>query len=262
MPRIKIEEKHTYRNSSLTLYGNADPNAVTEPGAINFTRALVPVYPDQGTDVNNRIGRKIQATSIVCEGLVRLNDEYTPGSIMAFYTNHLKSTVGQDSGFTNATSAAFSSSQLSVAIRHFVVETTPDDLAGILTPEWFQQLVIQNGTKPVTSLAMEVKRESTEYTGTFNILMDKTYHLSLKSPVLHYKQIIPWKRTLNFDQSNAVDPTNKVIVEFFLGPQMIYQDYGSHAFGAYLGRQFNLDNDLFVNVGFLDGTLKLNFIDL
>lgn len=263
MPRIAIEDKHTYRNSSLTIYGNADPDNVTEPGAINFTRALVPLWPGQGTDSNNRVGRKIMTSSIVCEGLVRLNDEYTAGSIMQLYASHLKSTVGTDAGFTNATTAAFSSSQLKVAVRHFVVECNPDDLTDILTPQWFQNLVIRNGAKTVTSLDMNVLRESTQYTGTFKILSDVTYKLSLKKPTMHYKFTIPWKRQLNFNNNEeGVSPTNKTICEFFIGPQLVYHDYGSHALGAYIARQFQLDNDLFIYVGYIDSTLKLNYVDI
>ena len=70
MPRIQIEDKHTYYSFSEAIYG-ARTNSGSFDNNNTNGRAIVltaePTYPVTGTDESNRIGRKIYTSSISTE---------------------------------------------------------------------------------------------------------------------------------------------------------------------------------------------------
>lgn len=74
MPRIQIEDKHTYfttpqRELLTSIYQTGN--------TVNFSPSIVnntPNYPTSGTEESERIGRKIRTTSLMSEGYIRLNN--------------------------------------------------------------------------------------------------------------------------------------------------------------------------------------------
>ena len=72
MPRIKIEEKHTYSHLDVGLLGNIRAANVVAP--YGTFRWHEPSYPVQGTDEDQRIGRKIQTTDILVEGYINIDN--------------------------------------------------------------------------------------------------------------------------------------------------------------------------------------------
>ena len=228
MPRISIEDKHTYNTTPQRALNTYFPNLGT-PYPIPIVNELT--YPVTGTDENNRIGRKINTSSIMSEGYIYFNNELgsqTTGASVdvpfyqAFYgvpdttvpqgfeiPGYLgRKAIASELDVVNSTSYHFNPNMdnWNISIRHFVIEFDDNSLSQLTIGakityfrDWYQSLVIQTSTDRYPSNSMQVLRESTPYTGTFKILYDKTHHLTPSNKVLHYSYTIPYKRTLNFD---------------------------------------------------------------
>lgn len=287
MPRIKIEDKHTYSSVNMALGGRMSRNDINifDPDMI---QANFPTFPAPGTDENNRIGRKVTTSSISWETFLCLNNSISQN------VNNVK-TIGQwyrvwadtiDAGILNDENLFFPSEfgnmtkiePITVSIREFVVEFDLEffqdyvdgdvvDSADVnfrqLLANWFYNLVIQNGTTPNASNRTLIKRESTGYTGQFTILYDKIHYMSFSKPQLHIKETIPYKRTLNFNSGNAaILPSNKLVCHFFVGPSSVYVDYGNLTFGDYLGLSVLGNNASRLIVCQIYETLKLKYVDI
>lgn len=274
MPRIHIEDKHTYNSVNLPIFGaRFDNNAINVNNDFNNNRPLIqyitPTYPVTGTDDFNRIGRKISSQSLVLEGFLKLYnaiDNNNVNTIYDVYTYHNSDTVAALVGQVTPQSAPFNTNEqaLDVSIRHYVVEFNEDSLDQAELREyiyrWFTGLHIQTGTYNLSSNRMQVMRESTAYTGDFKILYDKVHHLSLSNPIIHYKETIPYKRVMNFDGTGAGSPTSKMVCEIFVGPTNIYVDYGNFS----LGQWINNNTDALtpnIYVAELSATMKLKYTD-
>ena len=77
MPRIQIEDKHTYNSVNTPIFGcrydsfvaNNNNDFANQRTIIKF---IEPTYPVTGTDDSNRIGRKIYSSSLCTEGFIKL----------------------------------------------------------------------------------------------------------------------------------------------------------------------------------------------
>lgn len=265
-PRIPIEDKHTYYSSSVSINGNPLDDNIRYPNSVFVY--VTPNYPVQGTDENNRIGRKIHTTSLVIEGFLGLrngNVVDTIGMLQDAFVNDLVANgeFGQNYEYNSL------QQPIDVSIRHMIVEFNADFFedgpASILVnlTEWFRSLHIQTGTYSYPSNRQMVLRESTDYTGGFSILHDKVHHLNLEHPQVHYQYTIPYKRNLNFNSSSVQTlPTDKVVIQLFIGPTNVNVDYGNPAFAQFLKTTSNDELAFNPSVAFIDNTLKLNFIDM
>ena len=190
MPRIKIEEKHVYTTQMNTIGGNIREDQVVAPlkNYIWFT----PNFPDQGTDEDQRIGRKIQAQSIGVEGYLTINTDVSDGDgsypdLLYYWNGYM-----QQSMFALVPDAyEFNSDwqHIKVPIRHMVVEFYQDEFyngdggeKAVYLQDWFNQLVIHSlpytdQVQPYGSNQQQTLRESTTYTGEFKILKDTVYWL-------------------------------------------------------------------------------------
>lgn len=287
MPRIRIEDKHTYSSKNLSLHGRmSETGNIFDPAIIQVN---FPNFPGPGTDENDRIGRKITTSSLMWETFLALSNTITAstdtlktlGQVYRVYANYLDD---------NATSANYENfypgefgnmtkiEPMLVSIREFVVEfdleffsdfvdgdsiTVNDEAFKQLMYNWFSNLVIQNGENTKPSNKTIIKRESTGYTGQFNILFDKMHYLSFTKPIVHIKETIPYKRTLNFNSGEqAILPTNKVVCHFFVGPTSPLLDYGNLDFGYYINDLISGNNNNKVRVCRIFDTLKLKYVDI
>lgn len=269
MPRIKVENKHRYLAIDTTIDGNVLAPTSTAVRQINgWVRYFEPSYPTQGTDDDDRIGRKIMTTSLVSEGFISLrtgNAENTLGDVYDGYIQELIAN-GQWGQNYSVDPTMF---PVTASIRHMIVEFDPDVIAGSnanqydLFRQWFVNLNIQTGTDVMPSNRALTLRESTPWTGKFKILHDDVYYLSFKKPVIHYQIKQPYKRYLNFDSTTEqTSPTNRRVFEIFIGPSNIYTDYSLYGFGDHLLTTSNAEAGFVLRLAHLQSTLKLNYIDV
>lgn len=283
MPRIPVESKHTYASYNGLICGASMDSQI---GADNFNanrpliNGSIPRYPIRGTDEQNRIGRKIRTDSLVSEFFINLYntlDYDNFNTIYDYYTAVNANVLAAISSMVDPDSPAFNTNEqnLDVSIRHLIVEfdrdflldfepTNEDDFIRLY--DWFWQLSMFTGTYGMHSNRQQVKRESTEYTGSFSILYDKVIHLSLRNPIYHGNVSIPYVRHLNFDgESDNEDlpdlPSNKVVIQFFVGPTNIFIDYGNFNLGQYISNR-PPDAPPNIIVAEISNSLKLSYTDL
>lgn len=272
-PRISLEDKHTYTSVNKPIFGcRRDSFIYDHNNNTADSRFIVltvePTYPVTGTDENNRIGRKIYSSSLCSEGFLKLYNTVDNGNINTIYdvyTFHNSDELTALNSQVTPQQAPFNTNEqaLDVSIRHMIVEFDLSDCEDDPTYfwNWFMSTYIYTGLYQCPSNRTQMLRESTRYTGDFNILYDKVHHLTLSNPLVHYKEILPYKRTMNFDGTGSTYPTGKRIIELFIGPTNIYTDYGSFGLGQWIS---NNAADLSPNiyVGELSTTLKFKYTDI
>lgn len=276
MPHIPIEKKHTYNSYSTTVYGTNQDSAVAAT-VWNPLRPLIvynsPNYPTTGTDESNRIGRKIRTDSIVSEFFLSLYNTLDNDNLNTLYDYYAYHNSDVDQSIRSQVSpqqVAFNTNEqdLDVSIRHMIVEFDPEIVSGRTNQDlfnylwaWFAQLHVFTGQWNMHSNRQQVKRESTQFTGNFNILHDKVIHLSLHKPIYHGNVVIPYVRHLTFDGVGDGIPTNKLVYQIFIGPTNPYIDYGSLALGNFISNNAPDGGPNFFVAGLQD-TIKLNFTDV
>ena len=274
MPRITIEDKHTYNSLNTPIYGVHDDNLTfnlnNEANGRTIIKAIEPTYPVTGTDESNRIGRKIYTSSLVSEGFLKLYntiDNSNVNTVYDVYTFHNSDEYTSLASQVTPQTAPFNTNEqvLEVSIRHMIVQFDIDELSTTELEtylwQWFTSIYIQTGTYNVTSNRTQMLRESTRFTGDYKILWEKVHHLTLRNPIIHYKEVIPYKKTMNFDGTGSGRPTNKLIMELFIGPTNIYTDYGSFSLGQWISNnKLMLAPNIYVAE--LSTTLKLKYTDM
>lgn len=266
MPRIKVEEKHIYTSYERFIVGNIANDSVVQTIA-NF-RSVEPVYPVQGTDENNRIGRKINTQFLSEEGFITLDNYAQIDSLSDYWNGFIQEQIHD----LQPDSYEFPVNNLSytIPIRHMVVEFEDEVFyngteaeRGIYLSAWYKQLVIQSLELPtlVPSVLTDTKRESTPYTGRFTILKDNMYYLDPKSKrEIHFKYKLPFKRTVNFEDGAGSDPSNVHVFSIWIGPINPYFDYFNRAFGSFLIDTPEINNP--PRVAYVNSTMKLQYIDV
>lgn len=277
MPRIQIEEKHTYFSHNALISGVSNESAISVTH-YNVNRPVIvvaePTYPATGTDENNRIGRKIRTSSLISEFYLNLFNSIDNENLNTIYDyfNYANSdTYGEILKEVTPQQVTFNSNEqaLDVSIRHMIVEFDPEHTKGYTPQEffeymwdWFHELHVNTGNYNMHSNRQQVKRESTQFTGNYNILHDKVIHLSLQKPIYHGNVVIPYARHLSFDNTGYA-PTNKRVYQIFIGPTNIFIDYGNYRLGQFINNQENYpDGGPNIFVGTLSNTLKLSYTDI
>lgn len=274
MPRIQIEDKHTYNSVNTPLFGcRTDSVQIEDNNDVANQRVVIkyiePAYPSTGTDENNRIGRKINSSSLCTEGFIKLFNTIDNGNINTIYdvySFHNSDEYTAMASQVTPQQAPFNTNEqaLDVSIRHMIVEF--DSLGStneILTLlwGWFRTTYIYTGQYNLPSNRTQMLRESTQFTGDFKIIFDKVHHLSLRNPIIHYKEVIPYKRIMNFDGTGDVAPTGRRVIEIFVGPTNIFTDYGSYGIGQWIANQANqLAPNIYIAE--LSSTLKFKYTDM
>lgn len=271
-PRLRIEDKHTYLNYSARIDGNNRTNGILTP--ISVFRVQEPYWPVQGTDENNRIGRKIQTSSIHHEGYISLplsSDEgnvfWTLPTILDGWNGYLQDLVQRlrpDNYEFPASKTSFS-----IPIRHMWVEFYDEDFQtgtastqAVYLQDWFKNLTVQIGSnsEDVPSVQTKMLRESTQYTGNFKILKDTMYWLSPDKPLVHFNEEIPFRRSLSFEAAGS-DPSNARIYSLWIGPIQPLYDYFNSGFGQWMSNSNENPEVPFVCAN-VSANIKLKYIDL
>lgn len=265
MPRIPIEQKHIYNTYETSVAGNIDIENVVNPVS-NF-RSIEPKYPVQGTDEDDRIGRKIHVNYISEEGILTLNNFTGENSLLDYWNGYLQDRMLE----LQPSNYEFPVDNLScvIPIRHLVVGfedsamyAGTDAERGVYLASWFKNLVIQTfpdfGILP--SILTDTKRESTPYTGRFKIYRDDKYYLDLKDKhEIHFKYHLPLKSHVNFEAEGS-DPTNMHIFSIWIGPVNPFTDYFNRSFGSFLRDTPEIIAPPIV--AYVNSTMKLSYIDI
>lgn len=275
-PRLRIEDKHTYFNYDIRIAGNNRNESIPSPVDIFHTQ--IPTYPVQGTDEDDRIGRKIQVSSIHHEGFIMLpmssdgvngtepNLWNRPTILDGWngYMQDLMVRVGPDNYEFPAAKNMFS-----IPIRHMWVEFYDDEFKTGTTAEkavylqsWFKNLTIQIGSlvSDIPSIQTKMLRESTAYTGDFKIIKDTIYWLSPDKQIVHFNEELPYRRSLSFESSGA-DPSNAHLYSLWIGPTQPKYDYFNYGFGGWLNNTTLNPVQPYI-VANVRANIKLNYLDL
>jgi hypothetical protein len=269
MPRLRIEEKHTYNTEDDYIVGNNRIADITTP--IQNFAWTTPYYPVTGTDENNRIGRKIQSLSIGVEGYLNLETHQASESgtyILDYFNGWMQEFI--DSTPPETYSFNIDWQKLLIPIRHMVVEFEDEEFyngtdgeKSMYLTNWYKNLVTQSMQQSsyYPSVQQSTLRESTPYTGRFKILKDTMYWLDFKDKhMIHFNYQLPYKKTITFDADGA-DPTNTHLYFLFIGPTQPLLDYANLGFGTFIN---NPNNQLTASprVAQVHTNLKLKFIDV
>lgn len=265
MPRIKIEEKHIYTTYENFIVGNIARDSVVQSIA-NF-RSNQPTYPVQGTDEDNRIGKKISTQFLSEEGIISLNTYTDTNSLLDYWSGYLQDQM------LNLDPSNFeypvNNLGITIPIRHIVATFEDENFykgtdaeRGLYLAEWYKNLVIQtfNISTVNPSILTDTKRESTPYTGRYKILKNDLYYLDFQSKrEIHFKYKLPLKRTVSFE-SQGSDPSNLHIFSVWIGPINPYTDYFNRGFGGFLVDTQEITTP--PTVAFVNSTMKLQYIDI
>lgn len=277
MPRIPVEQKHIYTSVTTnvnSIYGTYFDEPVNDCIVYTF-----PNWPIQGTDENNRIGRKIRTDYITIENYLSLSTNATlsNGILEAYdsYLDYVRTTNNnQDDNINEGGNmdATMNTLQLpiSISIREYLIEFERDFFGNDFSPDsiqsklldWYRNTYVLTYDGPVmVSNRQRTMRESTDYTGRFRILKDKIHYLDFTKQLIHNVDVIKYERQLNFDNSDDQYnnlPTNSLLIHFYIGPTNIDIDYNNQGFGTYLRGTF-LDQ---VSVAIVRQTLKISYTDV
>lgn len=277
MPRIVVEDKHTYSHMDVGILGNIRSTSVVAP--FGTFRWHSPSYPVQGTDEDERVGKKIQTSSILVEGYLCVDNTPIPSIPATGYPSllyYLNGYIQQLLMISPADNFEWSMdfNNLKFPIRHMVVEFYDQDFyqgtaaeQGVYLSDWYKKLVIQSSalSTDYPSVRQEVLRESTSYTGHFKILHDTIYWLDLKDKkTIHFNYAIPYKRNVTFDAAGA-DPSNSHVYLLFIGPTNPWFDYNDRGFGQFLTNNLTGGGpniEIPPIVADLDLTCKLKYVDM
>lgn len=256
---IVVEKKHTYQNFDLPFnYGIA-----TTDSCVVFK----PKYPEtQGVTVSSRIGDKITPTSMVLDMVVQhpylqgspfSNETYSIGYSYSTSTNSVPNTL---TGY-KPNHDWFSQ------FRLFLITVDPDSIlaeTSALAKVWFQENFVPYvypDDEPVVvgqwNNQTDLKRESTEDTGNFQILWEHKFTLTNKHPSQHIVHTFPMKGVLTFPNpaddpaADQTVPSNRKYLFILMGPlNYINFDYSLMQEFSTTGVQASAK-----------GVLKLNYMD-
>lgn len=290
MPKIAIEQKHTYNSSNFTLLGSdTDQFQPLDNIKIQFL-----TYPDLGTDENDRIGRKIRSDYITYETYYFMNNNYSYAkSIGRVYDDYIKAAtlaeqqddINVPQGYVAVDYLNSVQRPLDLTVREMFVEfdrdffpfeslnagtitrTQFDDEVKLRLHDWYEKLVIQTGVLDYPSNKNQIRRESTEYTGNFNIIKEKMWHFNHLNPTHHEFDTIKYVRNMNFEpkpanaaQQYLTAPSDKVLVRCWIGPYNYLVDYGNAGFSIYINSLNDPDGG--INVCTIMSTMKLSYTDV
>ena len=157
----------------------------------------------QGTDENQRIGNKVFLKFVHLTYSITLNGD--------IYINNLSHSQAIDTYFRfRVMVVQFNESMSSTDIRDWFKATYT----------YMRTQAIHSGTVPVQSVHTAKLRESTTYTGNFNILYDKKTCLKKNKTVKMSTISIPIKQNINFENSTnkPTDESMKHIYLIIIGP--------------------------------------------
>lgn len=289
MPKIAIEQKHTYNSVGFSIRGTTtDESAPLQNIQIQFLN-----YPDLGTDENDRIGRKIRSDYISYETYYFMNNNYSSAeSVGRVYDDYIKAaTAAEQQDDVNVPEGYLAGDYLNsvqrpldMTVREMFVEFDRDFFSferlnsGNITRaqfdndiklrlhDWYEKLVIQTGVDAYPSNKNQIRRESTEYTGNFNIIKEKIWHFNHLQPTHHEFDTIKYVRNMNFEPKpdNAANsyltaPSDKVLVRLWIGPYNYFTDYGNLGFSVYI--KPNIVSGELIAVT-LKSTMKLSYTDV
>lgn len=222
---IKIEEKHLYQHSSsVNTEGSLEvfkpDSAATADNVVGYgvNRGNLYVLHNsnnltiaQGTAENQRVGNKINVKSLVITMYVRFNSSvlistFSHGQLMDTYFNFRLMTVRFNQ--------PMSSTDLADWYRNTFV--------------YYRLVDISAGEQyPYQSNWMDKLRESTPYTGSFNILYNKKFQLKKYKSVKQLSVNIPLTGNVNFDNTSNKPTENQKfsnVYTFIIGPSNVYLD--------------------------------------
>lgn len=253
---IPIEKKHTYNNmlNSLTYNGTSSVPAML----------FKPVYPvTQGVTSSQRVGDKIAPSAFVLDFILQhmtgvdypmLPDAFTPGQTystsgtFASGTGTITSTGHDLNGFKPVVPWHANFRLLFVKHQSILSLDTP---AQCVT--WFKDNFVPYTTSdPQWSNQCPLLRETTDDTGTFDILYDHNFRLSSTKSTYHFSHTFPFKGQMQFDPADPSTPTNYEYKFIILGPLSV------------LDADYSIKSSYGVNnvTATMFGVLKMNYIDI
>lgn len=255
---IKIEEKHIYEHTatvntetSLSVY-KPDANAAADNvvgygvnrGNIHTLYNSNNLHITQGTAENQRIGNKVNVKSLSIALYIRFNSNilistFSHGQLIDTFFNFRIMTVRFDQ--------PMSSTDLAQWYRETFI--------------YYRLVDISAGEQyPYQSNWMDKLRESTRWTGSFQILNNKKFQLTKTRSVIQMNYNVPLKGNVNFDNTSNRPTDNQKfsnVYVFLIGPSNAYLDMDAVSTDKVLNMA-NADATLF----YLQANIKTIYYDM
>ena len=227
MPKVQLETKYTYSAGEFsTIFTLAGANPPTSLWRVSdFTdyntwatsrvpKLLYPALPLLGTRHNERIGNKIQVTSIRFLITLEMSFRLSCISTGCPFFGGVYDRETNPYAWTLDTSNEGSIPKRWVKLRFMCVQF--DDGMSMYPKDiilWFKQTFLQYTLDPANantyqrnvSVHSHVLHMTTDYTGRFNILFDKCLTLYNNAPQLTVDYTIPINKTFSFDENTPAE---------------------------------------------------------
>lgn len=283
-PYVQLEPKYTYtvghdwiRWPFNPQYPATESQNIWSPGVhfpATFTDASCCLFtpsttlPTLGTAHNQRIGNKISLQSFRFRIYVNLAPEFAcpnEGNPFSSNSDHHKSAIANDDSYTFP--------KRWFKMRLFVIQF--DNSIDTMTPtkfgDWFfstylpfRDTIVTTSTDPGTrpvSVHSKMLRQSTKWTGTFNILLDKCFTLYSNKPQILLDYTIPLNYTYTWRDDGTLQ-TPKNIICVLMPPLQWFTDVDPYTSKQYRNA-FNGNWYADVEKWFtFDYFVKTNFTDL
>jgi len=250
---MPYELKHIYNNISTS-----DIKFKGTPVGYVFH----PEYPVQGTDQDDRIGNKINLTSMVLDGFLTIVETHYPFRLETDVTNVITTvggTLASGSGTISSSTAPqtiFKFPQNWYAKFRLILIKHKPDYVVTNSVAWFKKnfvYLVETGDVYTGTYSNQTKvlRESTADTGKFTIVSDTIHKLSLTSNSKHLKQTHKLNKAQASFVSGSIDTPSNLQYTYMVIPPLSHHDY-SHLITDFPNN--DVDVELVAN-------LKLNFSD-
>lgn len=267
MPKVRLDSKFTYFNSSDTLYF---PSYSAHPLNYNiytkdeFATVHPPVVtpeaqlPELGNNHNQRRGNRITVTSIRWKSIITLNQDFLRAGYNPFTTN-------EESTVPNPPNRWFK-------FRYMLVQWDNDyndQINEAFLYRWFKMTYCwyrepDTRTTDVEDMPVSVHsnilHETTELTSKFNILCDKCMVLSTRKPEISLDITIPLNKNYLFDEDDPDTLIYPCIWMFILPPLSYTVDIDPITKIQY--NNYQATGNVAKTFAYVDNFVKLNFIDL
>lgn len=251
MPSFQVDQKYTYSGSKEQFKFAGWDTSSSQNTPVDYEDNGIIVadidYPTRGTTQRQRTKDKLYVSSIHWKGTIKKSAKLSRKNLdTSSTTDQIPYDMMQFFKF-----------------RMFVVRWK--NLEGVSVPKydllaWFKRTYIYTGTDANNppSVHERMMRMSTEYTGKFDILMDRPFIFPAKRDQLDFEFIIPVKDRFCFNEESEqlVSPAISI---FIMSPLNRFTDIDTYT--ADEMHKWVITADPIVTFWY-SGIIKLNFMDL
>ena len=279
MPRIRVESKYIQDDfQNLIAFNPTQSSSLTYLNTFSWLQQYLfyahrIVGPTPGYNENERVGDRINTSSIVLQYEIKHDNSIYPQTIGQPISNTIASIPYR---FTNPITddgsyPALHLESYRAPIRIMVVEFDKDVFTDVLNISdcnakiagWFFT-TFKDTALQYKSTWQTLFEPNNPFAGKFKILYDKIINFSFKQSSEQYTVSIPYKREWKFPRSSSTanDPLDKVTFVISIGC-LHPDDITDTAISNWMNGNFTSSNNTeYFRLGRIEGNYKLNYTDM